>query len=208
MIKLKNRKIVLSCLLVIFSALVISCKKEKKDPPKDPLPDAAFTYTSVRKLPVSVAFNNTSVSDTIGATYVWDFGDGSTSTRPNPSHEYLQAGVYAVRLVQTELNGNKDSVIKLITIPQAGNGPSGISSRLTNISVADFTFNILVAHTVTFTNKSNSSNVYLWDFGDGLTSNSPAATVTHDYLGTGPFIVKLKAAGTGGTDSCKATLNF
>jgi PKD repeat protein len=57
-------------------------------------------------------------------------------------------------------------------------------------------------------NTSKNSNTYLWDFGDGLNSNSAATTVTHDYIGAGPFIVKLKATGTGGTNSCKTTLNF
>lgn len=40
-----------------------------------------------------------------GATsYVWDFGDGNTSTQNNPSHTYSSAGIYTVTLTGT-LNG-------------------------------------------------------------------------------------------------------
>ncbi len=39
-----------------------------------------------------------------GATYAWDFGDGSTSTDPNPAHTYAAAGVYYVCLTVTNTN--------------------------------------------------------------------------------------------------------
>jgi PKD repeat protein len=192
----------------LFSVAVIGCKKNNNQPTEKPAPDAAFTYTSVRKLPVTVVFNNTSTSATSGSTYVWDFGDGSSSTRPNPSHEYTQQGNYVVKLSQRESNGNTDTIIKVITIPASGNGPSGSSSRLASISTANFTFDVLVGYTVTFTNTSKNADTYFWNFGDGLNSTSAAPTVTHDYVGAGPFVVKLNATGPGGTDSCKATIHF
>lgn len=39
-----------------------------------------------------------------GATFAWDFGDGSTSTVPNPSHTYAAAGVYYVCLTVSNTN--------------------------------------------------------------------------------------------------------
>lgn len=47
-------------------------------------------------LPDPVQFGN----ESSGATdYFWDFGDNSTSTQPNPSHQYAESGVYEVMLV-------------------------------------------------------------------------------------------------------------
>lgn len=44
---------------------------------------------------LTVTFNNTSTSAT---NYIWDFGDGSTSTAINPVHTYASAGTYTVKL--------------------------------------------------------------------------------------------------------------
>ncbi|MEL6923713.1 MAG: PKD domain-containing protein, partial [Bacteroidota bacterium] len=43
-----------------------------------------------------VQFSNLSGNDNEG--FVWDFGDGQTSTAPNPTHLYLESGTYTVRL--------------------------------------------------------------------------------------------------------------
>jgi PKD domain/Secretion system C-terminal sorting domain len=43
----------------------------------------------------SVNFTNTSTN---AATYLWNFGDGNTSTVANPSHEYANSGTYTVTL--------------------------------------------------------------------------------------------------------------
>lgn len=36
------------------------------------------------------------VGDIAGIEHIWDFGDGMTSTAPNPMHHYLQPGNYTV----------------------------------------------------------------------------------------------------------------
>lgn len=61
-------------------------------------PTAGFTAfpTSGCVLPDSVTFTNTSVA---GSTYLWTFGDGSTSTAINPIHPYTAGGTFSVKLV-------------------------------------------------------------------------------------------------------------
>jgi hypothetical protein len=47
-------------------------------------------------LPAEVGFTN--LSNNNAQTFIWDFGDGSTSTAKNPSHIYRAAGTYTVKL--------------------------------------------------------------------------------------------------------------
>lgn len=60
-----------------------------------PLPTASFTSVSVG---LAGIFTNTSTN---GTSYLWDFGDGATSTEENPSHVYQSAGTYSVSLTVT-----------------------------------------------------------------------------------------------------------
>lgn len=71
----------------------------------------------------------------------WDFGDGTTSTEQNPSHQYAQAGEYFARLTVTdneEATGSVDQTIKIVNIVQAtrklptfdGKLPRGIKIRI------------------------------------------------------------------------------
>lgn len=53
----------------------------------------------------TVNFTNSSTNAT---AYVWDFGDGGTSTYPNPSHTYTANGVYPVTLTATTADGCTD----------------------------------------------------------------------------------------------------
>lgn len=53
--------------------------------------------------PLEVEFFNTSTG--LAVTYLWDFGDATTSTDESPTHEYLRKGNYVVRLTATNLGG-------------------------------------------------------------------------------------------------------
>jgi len=53
-----------------------------------------LSYDSVC-VPGSITFDNNSIN---GLTYLWDFGDGTTSTEFEPTHTYLTAGTYQVML--------------------------------------------------------------------------------------------------------------
>ena len=57
--------------------------------------------------PLTVNFSSDGSSDPEGQplTYLWNFGDGTTSTQANPSHTYTEAGAYQARLtVSDEVN--------------------------------------------------------------------------------------------------------
>jgi PKD repeat protein len=47
----------------------------------------------------------TDLSTNSPTSWLWDFGDGTTSTQRNPSHQYTAAGTYTVGLTATNANG-------------------------------------------------------------------------------------------------------
>ena len=51
---------------------------------------------------MSVVFRSYS---TDAASYLWDFGDGNTSTEANPDYTYAVGGVYTVTLKTTSADG-------------------------------------------------------------------------------------------------------
>ena len=67
-----------------------------------PAPASSFTFEQNM---TNVLFTNTSK---YGISYAWDFGDGSTSTLVNPSHEYTSPGVFEVSLTATNPNGSHE----------------------------------------------------------------------------------------------------
>ena len=69
-------------------------------------PIADFTQKNETvKVTQPVSFENKSQKATI---YTWDFGDGNTSTEPNPDHRYKRSGTYHVKL--TASDGKKESI--------------------------------------------------------------------------------------------------
>lgn len=63
--------------------------------------------------PHTVEFDSSDSSATAGiAGHFWEFGDGQTSNRPNPSYTYTTAGVYTVSLTITDTAGGTAKTTK------------------------------------------------------------------------------------------------
>jgi PKD repeat protein len=62
--------------------------------------------------PLSVKFSDETRLFGENAAYLWDFGDGQTSTEINPTHTYTQLGKYTVSLTVTESTGKDRSIRK------------------------------------------------------------------------------------------------
>jgi PKD repeat protein len=67
------------------------------------MPSANFEYI-INGL--TVTFNNTS---TFATSYLWEFGDGTTSTAQHPTHTYAEDGLYDVKLTVTNDLGSRDN---------------------------------------------------------------------------------------------------
>lgn len=83
-----------------------------------PDPVAAFVvpdYTNTMFYP-TFSFTNQSVD---GISYVWNFGDGSTSTLVNPTHTYDEvAGSYLVQLIATSAANCKDTTYNRVYVEE------------------------------------------------------------------------------------------
>lgn len=69
-----------------------------------PRPTVAFSVDTAGCIPHDAPFTNLSSAWT-PLTYVWEFGDGSTSTEASPTHIYTDAGFFDVRLTATSSTG-------------------------------------------------------------------------------------------------------
>lgn len=162
-----------------------------------PIPEPDFVGDDLTGcVPHTVNFTN--LNPINGATCLWSFGDGTTSTScGNVSHTYTQPGTYTVSLTVTTANGCTGTY----TIPNY--------ITVTPKPVADFTADPMVVTTfdteVNFYNNSSPANEYLWDFNDGSaieTATNPSH-IFPDGEG-GSYIVTLVASnGPGCSDTAK-----
>ena len=133
----------------------------------------------------NIQFRNTSSGSNL--SYLWDFGDGNTSTAVNPSHAYASTGIYTVKLIGREAIGCIDSAIKInyitIDLPRAD-------------FIASDTFTICPPMQVQFTNTSTYYKSVVWDFGDGNTST--VVNPAYSYSIPGDYIVTLTVTSAGG----------
>ncbi|WP_396158952.1 T9SS type B sorting domain-containing protein [Flavobacterium sp.] len=104
-----------SCTLtsVTGCTVVISTVLQLEDPTAD------FTITNT-------CFNNAIFEDTTVLTntslldsYLWDFGDGTTSTLQNPTHSFPGTGTYTVKFTTFNAFGCSTSATKIITVYSA-----------------------------------------------------------------------------------------
>ncbi len=155
-------------------------------------PSAAFTVNdSLTCIGSAINFNNGSSGS--GLSYVWDFGDGNSSTATNPNHNYTVNGTYNVSLIVTDVNGCMDTAVNTgIVDIQDVNALFGAAP--TNASCPPLL--------VVFTDSSNYDIVsWEWDFGDG--TGSTLQNPSHVYATAGSFDVSLIVVND---DGCTDTL--
>lgn len=83
----------------------------------NPLPSAGFSDSITGN---TVCFTDTVLSNPSLCVYSWNFGDGNTSSIPNPCHTYTANGTYTVCYTVITCAGCADTVCQTITITQVG----------------------------------------------------------------------------------------
>jgi PKD repeat protein/uncharacterized protein YjdB len=129
-------------------------------------------------LGTTINFINTSSAYT---TWLWSFGDGSTSTLVSPDHVYTAAGTYTVKLGVGDTHGCTD------TLTQAGYITVNPSPKAS--FVMSDTFSVCPPLNVHFTNTSTGATSWSWSFGDG--SFSTALSPSEPYLSPGAYSITL-----------------
>ncbi|NCU77137.1 MAG: PKD domain-containing protein [Synechococcaceae bacterium WB7_1C_051] len=71
---------------------------------------AGFTYTLN-----GGTLSTTNTSQNANA-YVWDFGDGTTSTQVQPSHTYNSVGTFTITLIATNACGGADTTTQVLEV--------------------------------------------------------------------------------------------
>lgn len=140
------------------------------------LPRPRFKSDTVGCPGNAIHFINSSVA---GATYLWSFGDGDTSTLTSPYHAFSQMGDYVVTLTAYNSLGCDSSITKVIHIDTV------------HVDFAvNQTFSPCPPFVAIFSSTSNKPNLkYSWDFGDGGVDT--AANPTHIYFHPGVYTVKM-----------------
>ncbi|MEO6989071.1 MAG: DNRLRE domain-containing protein [Aquihabitans sp.] len=102
-------------------------------PPPNPQPVASFAAAPTSgPAPLDVAFTNTSTGQP--SSFVWSFGDGSSSTKANPVHRYSADGTFAVSL--TVANGFGTDSLTVSNLVAVGPIPTS-AGPVTFTAIAD-----------------------------------------------------------------------
>jgi PKD repeat protein len=115
----------LVCLALV--ALTFACKKTNTINVNIQQPAACFTTqikdswssylrTADANYIDSVFYFRNCSDSTASITYLWDFGDGATSTEKNPVHHYSKRGRYTVTLEVNDNNLATDTIQKTVTV--------------------------------------------------------------------------------------------
>jgi len=132
---------------------------------------------------------DTSCSNLSGSisSWNWDFGDGNTGTDVNPSHAYVNSGIYQVQLTITDNQGCQDSVTKSLVTTS----PTAIFSGA----------QVCMGNPTGFTDLSGISGgdsivSWDWDFGDG--NFSTVQNPSNLYGNYGTFNITLAVTSDSG----------
>ena len=117
--------------------------------------------------------------------WMWDFGDGNSSTDQDPYHTYASGGTYTVTLVVKNANLCEVSYQEMITV--SGPPVPTITINPTSVCVGD---------PVSFMGAGAGIISWLWDFDDGSTNGGQNAS--HSYLASGNYTISLTVDGING----------
>lgn len=176
---------------------------------------ASFTGCVQQNIPTTVNFSyaptNPTISDTIQFvgvcpnanetvdTWLWDFGDGNTSTDQQPQQQYTITGTYTIRLTIWKKDGSSESISKNIIVSVSPNNPPS-SPELTASSISNKQPWIFYLFSASSNDSDGDIISYYFDWGDGTytgwaTDDHPFGRWLehHSWNSSGMYAVKVKA---------------
>ena len=126
---------------------------------------------------------------------LWNFGDGTTEFIPNPTHTFLQEGVYTVTITAQNACGS-DTVSLLIHVcnPISTSLTTNVISGPPPLTV-DFNPNVTGSQPMSFE----------WNFGDGATSSEVAPMYVYNQPGS--YLVTMTGSNACGTTEESLLIN-
>jgi PKD repeat protein len=136
------------------------------------------------------------------ATYIWDFGDESSSSAVNPRHTFGSVGNYAVTLTAINDVGCKNTATKTVSVYAAPKADFSILPPPFACSGSETPFTNLT------TSPQGTIASYQWQFGDGEGS-STAVNPRYTYTQAGSYQVSLRAESAEGcSDTLEKTITI
>lgn len=168
-----------------------------------PNADFSVSGTLTGCAPLTLIFNDrTTEGDNPVTEWLWEFGDGSTSTEQNPEKTYTSTGSFDISLYVTDSKGCESnySMDNMVNTTSSINFEIEADNPYTcdDANVLTTTFNPGLRY-----GTSLSTYNYLWDFGDGSTDT--AATPTHNFT-AGSYDVTLTVSTKDGI--CNVTQTY
>lgn len=148
--------------------------------------------------PLTVQFTSTSTGNPV--TYLWDFGNGNTSTLQNPGANFITPGTYTISLTVSNASGNhtrvKTAFITVFANPTA-NFYAGKQTGCAPVSINLFDSSL---------QGSGIINSWSWDFFNGSTSTVKNPTAT--FINPGTYMVSLVVRDVNGCQSTRQKSAF
>ncbi len=140
-------------------------------------------------------FTNVTIIGSGTNTYLWKFGDNSSSTQTNPSKKYGTYNTFKVKLEATSDHGCIDSISKLVIVYENSAIAFSINDSDQCLNGNQFKYNNM---------STLATGLYssFWQYGNGNTANTPNGVQT--YFTSGTFNVRLV---TTTNNNCKDTLD-
>ncbi len=153
---------------------------------------ASFSYILSEENTLTIDFTNESLGE--ATSWLWDFGDGNSSTEENPTHTYAAEGNYDV-IFSISGNNCESTIVLHVSI---GEIPPF------DFCQAFFYSDVEADNGVAFVDFSFVENIdtWSWDFGDGNTSTEQ--NPFHIYAEEGEYLVTLTIE----ADSCTSTIEL
>ncbi|OSZ76845.1 hypothetical protein CAP36_10440 [Chitinophagaceae bacterium IBVUCB2] len=146
----------------------------------------------------AVQFTDLSTPSTVDE-WLWDFGDGGSSTLQNPTYNYQDTGFFDVQLIATN-NGCPDTLIKLNYIQ--------VLPPIARFAITPDCNNRLrfIFTDQSIVNPALSPLTWTWDFGDGSPLDNTQSP-THIFPALGVYSVTLTVTNGTCTHSVTQTVN-
>jgi gliding motility-associated-like protein len=147
-----------------------------------PAPIPSFTLNTVCLNNTTTFTNTSSLSSGTISSYNWQFGDGTSSASPSPSHIYSSSGSYNASLTVTSLAGCSQTYTQVAIINPLPNVGLSVTSNCLGSATSYTNLSSISSGTIT---------QYLWDYNFDGTIDNTAMNGSNTFLTAGNYTTQL-----------------